>query len=381
MKSLPFILMFALINSCIELEISAPSFPDIVVALKASENMVGLTITYNLIGFCLASLAYGPLSDLFGRRRIMLIGNAILVVGAIACIIASSIGWLLVARIIQGIGAATSAVVVSAIIADVYKTEEAAKLYGLMNAVFSTMMAFAPIIGGIINYQIGWRGNYGVVAVICVISWFLIFLFLPETKTCVEKINIRVLFNGYKKLFSSVSFLGAATAPSLLYGGYMAFIAVAPFIYMNKFNLNMASYTFNQGAIIASFAITSAAFGKIIKVLGKKMTLLVATFLPFVGSMSMLFSASSLELTISMSIFGVGFALIYPIIFAYSVEIFPDIKGAVSSVIMSLRYLLCSIITGFATYFYNGNLIVIGIVMSVVATMVLMLSCYIVKEL
>ena len=381
MKSLPFILMFALINSCIELEISAPSFPDIVVAFNTSESMVGLTITYNLIGFCLASLVYGPLSDCFGRRRIMLIGNAILVIGAIACVIATSISWLLIARIIQGIGAATSAVVVSAIIADVYKAEQAAKLYGLMNAVFSTMMAFAPIIGGIINYQIGWRGNYGAVAIICVISWFFIYLLLPETKSEVEKLNIRELLNGYKQLFSSVSFLSAATAPSLLYGGYMAFVAIAPFIYMNNFNLDMASYTFNQGAIITSFAITSAAFGQITKVLGRRRTLLVAACLSFMGAISMIFSTSSLELTIFMSVFSIGFALIYPIIFAHSVEIFPDIKGAASSVIMSLRYLLCSMITGLATYFYNGNLTVIGIVMSVVATMVFMLSCSIVKKL
>ncbi len=381
MKSLPFILMFALINSCIELEISAPSFPDILVALKTSESMVGLTITYNLIGFCVASLIYGPLSDCFGRRKIMLIGNGILVIGAVACVIAMSIKWLLFARIIQGIGAATSAVVVSAIIADVYKTEQATKLYGLMNAVFSIMMAVAPIIGGMINYQIGWRGNYGVVAIICAISWFLIYLLLPETKTGTEKVKINGLINSYKKLFSSVSFLSAAAAPSLLYGGYMAFVAIAPFIYMNRFNLDMASYTFSQGAIIASFAITSAVFGQIISILGKKMTLLVATCLPFIGGIMMIFSTSSFGLTISMSIFSVGFALIYPIILTYSIEIFPDIKGVASSVIMSLRYLLCSIITGIATYVYNGNPRVIGIVMSIVATTVCMLYYVLFKKI
>ncbi|MCX7343018.1 MAG: hypothetical protein NT128_02595, partial [Proteobacteria bacterium] len=215
---------------------------------------------------------------------------------------------------------------------------------------------------------------------VCLTSWFFIYLLLPETKTGVEKINISGLLNGYKKLFSSASFLSSATAPSLLYGGYMAFVAVAPFIYMNRFNLDMASYTFNQGAIIASFAITSATFGQIIKILGKKMTLLIATFLPFVGGIMMIFSTSSLELTISMSVFSIGFSLIYPIIFAYSVEIFPDIKGVAASVIMSLRYLLCSIITGLATYFYNGNLVVIGIVMSIIATTVLMLSCVLFKK-
>ena len=111
----------------------------------------------------------------------MLMGNGILAIGAIGCVIAPSISFLLFARFIQGLGAATSAVVVSAIIADRYKTKEASKLYGLMNAVFTTLMALAPVMGGFINNAIGWRGNYGVVALICGASWFLLMAFLPET--------------------------------------------------------------------------------------------------------------------------------------------------------------------------------------------------------
>ena len=181
MNLLPFLLIFALINSCIELEISAPSFPSIMSYFGVAEDIVGLTITTNLIGFCIAASLYGPLSDAFGRRRIMLMGNGILAIGAIGCVIAPSISFLLFARFIQGLGAATSAVVVSAIIADRYKTKEASKLYGLMNAVFTTLMALAPVMGGFINNAIGWRGNYGVVALICGASWFLLMAFLPET--------------------------------------------------------------------------------------------------------------------------------------------------------------------------------------------------------
>ena len=88
---LPFLLIFALINSSIELEISAPSFPNIMQDFQTSESMVGLTITYNLVGFCLASLVYGPLSECFGRRKIMLNGNAILAIGALACVFVTSI--------------------------------------------------------------------------------------------------------------------------------------------------------------------------------------------------------------------------------------------------------------------------------------------------
>ncbi|MEY3196900.1 MAG: hypothetical protein RLZZ59_268, partial [Pseudomonadota bacterium] len=150
---LNFLLIFALLNSCIELEISAPSFPDVVTYFAVSERMVGLTITYNLVGFCLASLVHGPLSEYYGRRPVMVVGNFVLAVGAVGCALAPSLEFLLLSRFIQGIGAATSAVVVSAIIADVYYGDKAAKLYGFMNAFFTAVMAISPILGGIITHH------------------------------------------------------------------------------------------------------------------------------------------------------------------------------------------------------------------------------------
>lgn len=359
---LPFVLMFALINSCIELEISAPSFPDIMSSLQVSDTMVGLTITYNLIGFCIAALIYGPLSECYGRRRTMLIGNGILVIGAIGCVLAPTIQWLLFSRLIQGLGAATSAVIVSTIIADVYSTKKAAKLYGIMNAVFTTLMAIAPVIGGFINAAIGWRGNYAAVATICVISWVLLLLFLAETKPVKENLRITKIIKDYKQLYSSTLFVCSAAIPSLLYGCYMAFVAVAPFIYMQEFGLNIFTYTLHQGSVAAAFALTSAFAARITDLLGAKKVVMLALGVAIFGSVYMLFATYIYLITLSMCIFCVGFALLFPIIVARSMEIFPKLKGTASSAIMSLRTLLCASITGLASYLYDGNSIVLAAV-------------------
>jgi DHA1 family bicyclomycin/chloramphenicol resistance-like MFS transporter len=370
---LPFLLMFALINSCIELEISAPSFPDVVRALQTSEINVGLTITYNLVGFCIAALVYGPLSECYGRRRIMLVGNSILALGATGCVLVSSIEGLLLARFIQGFGAATSAVVVSAIIADVYKVDQAAKLYGLMNAIFTTLMTIAPVMGGIINSTIGWRGNYGVVALICIVSLIALYFFLKETKPFRGGIRLKKILFDYKKLFSNPFFLSAAAVPSLQYGCYMAFVAIAPFIYQEVFELPMFSYILHQGAIIFAFAMTSALSGKITAIMGIKKTLIAAFYLSLMGSMMMFFSRNSFILTASMGLFSIGFALAYPIIFAHSLEIFPDLKGTASSAVMGLRYLLCSVITGLASYFYDSKPLTLAIIIFSVMVVIILL--------
>lgn len=360
--NLPVLMIFALINSCIELEISAPSFVDITQQLYTTEVMVGLTITYNLVGFCIASLIYGPLSESLGRRRTMLIGNGILAISAAACVIAPSIEWLLVARFVQGIGAATSAVVVSAIIADVYSAKKAAKLYGVMNTIFTSIMALSPVLGGFINSAVGWRGNYGVVALVCIVSWVLLYFFLPETKKTFEKIKFGKIIRDYKYIVANFYFLSASSVPSLLYGCYMAFVAIAPFVYMEVFGLTLINYTLHQAVIVATFALTSFFGGSITDFFGTKKTIWTALAITIIGSSLMLLSSGPYSLSASACFFSIGSALLYPIIFAHSIDIYPELRGTASSAIMALRYLLCSAVTGLATYFYSGSSFSIAII-------------------
>ena len=141
-----------------------------------------MTIAVNFFGFCLSSVAYGPLSDCYGRRNVMLIGNAIMLIGAVLCVVAHNIELLLIARFIQGFGASTSAVVVFAMIADVYETDKAAKLIGLMNSLITVFMSITPLAGGFINNLVGFRGNYFIIALVSVISWIMLYFQLPETK-------------------------------------------------------------------------------------------------------------------------------------------------------------------------------------------------------
>ncbi|NQY42321.1 MAG: MFS transporter [Legionellales bacterium] len=374
MNILPFLLIFALINSCIELEISVPSFPSIMSYFGVAENIVGLTITMNLVGFCVSALLYGPLSDIFGRRRIMLIGNGILFIGSLGCVIAQSIESLLFSRFIQGLGAATSAVVISVIISDRYKINEASKLYGIMNAIFTTLMAISPMIGGFINNIIGWRGNYGIVSFICLVSWLLLAVFLPETIRKKRSINLSKILIEYYTLLTHKKFLCAAIIPSFLYSSYIVFVTISPFIYMHIFELNIFDYILNITIVVFSFVIVSINANKIRCFIGSKNTLLSALILQFIGPLAMCFATNSTQLSLSISIFCVGFALIYPIIFAYSMDIFPEIKGTVSSIIMWLRYLICAVITAISSYAYDGSIFNLSSILLLVSLIIFVLS-------
>jgi len=381
LKLLSCLLIFALLNSCIELEISAPSFPDIINHFHISSSKIGMTITYNLIGFCTGSLICGPLADQYGRRKIMLWGNGILMGGALGCTIAPAFNILLISRLFQGIGAATSAVIVSTIIADVYPFSKAKRLYGFMNAIFTLVMAASPIIGGLLNKTLGWRGNYGIVALISIFSWILLYLFLPETKPTSTPLCLRKLKNHYTHIALHAPFLRAAIIPSLLYGCYLTFVSLAPFIYIRNFGTSPDTYILNQSIIIITFALTSAISHKFPYHLGTQHSIYLGLGLSVLGSILMLFSSGPYILTTAMCSFCSGFAILYPIIFAYSLEIFPHYKGVASSIIISLRYFLCSCMTGLINCLYNQHISNLYISILIVTTLVALLCINLIKEL
>ena len=145
MRALPYLLIISMINSCIELEFMTPTFIDMMHYFAATDAEIGNTVSVNLLGFCIGAFLYGPLADIYGRRQVMLYGNALLVVGTLGCLLSPNLLLFYMMRGLQGLGAATSAVLVSIIIADRYQQDRAVKLYGLMNAVFTTLMAFSPM--------------------------------------------------------------------------------------------------------------------------------------------------------------------------------------------------------------------------------------------
>ena len=356
------VLILSLVTLCIETDISAPSFPDMSVYFKVSEGLIQYTIATNFLGFCIASLFYGALSDSYGRRPVMVFGNAIMVVGAMGCVFAPTIDWLLFARFIQGLGASTSLVVAFAMMADAYQGDEVVRRIGVMNSVIATFMAIAPVAGSFINQAVGWRGNYSVVALASLLSWILIVLFLPETREERSTFCLKKLMKDYRVLFSNQSFNQLACVPNLICGGYLSFIACASFLYIKTIGLTIYGYALHQGIIIGLFSVVSLFSGRIVCYMGRKKAISFSIYANTIGITGLLFTSllaphTAILITVFMSLSTIGEAIIYPIIFSLSLEIFPDMKGVASSAIMSMRSFLIFAFVGLMGTVYNDELI------------------------
>lgn len=360
-KYFPYILIFSSVSAAIEIDLSLPSFPDIAKAFGVSEEVIEGTISVNFLGFFVSALFYGPLSDRFGRRPILLLGTLLFLLGSLGCAVAPTIEMILISRFVQGLGAAGSFVIVFTMISDVYKGNDATKWIGLLNAILTATMALAPILGGYLNLYFGWNSCYSFVALLTIIQLSLLYFFLPETRKG-EPINFKNVIRDYKNLLKSFRFIQSSFIPSLLAGGYMAFVAVIPFLYRDRLGMSLSEFSWHQASIIASFSLFSYYANKIATYFGEVKSALVGSFLSVAatGTIFILANFSNIPsvkfTTPLMCLFACSCAVPFAIVFSASLSVVPDKNGPASSLLMSMRTLLCAFTVQFAATLYNGAL-------------------------
>lgn len=360
-KYFPFLLIFSAVSAAIEIELSLPSFPDIARAFSVSEEVIEGTISLNFLGFCIAALFYGPLSDRFGRRPILLSGTVLFLLGSLSCSLAPSIEMILLSRFIQGLGAAGSFVVVFTMISDAYKDNEAMYWIGLLNAILTATMALSPILGGYLNVYFGWSSCYTFVAFITAIQLFLLVIYLPETRKG-QLVRAKDVVKDYTQLLTSFRFLQSSLVPTLLAGGYMAFVSVIPFLYRDRLGMSLSEFSWHQASIIASFSLMSYYANRIAGYFGDVRSALIGSCLSVCATIALLlFSSvenipSVLIITPLMCLFAASCALPFAIVFAASLSVIPEKNGPASSLLMSMRTLLCALTVQFAGSLYNGTL-------------------------
>ena len=195
--SLVMLIVISLLGCCMEIDISIPSFPSMMTFFSASEAQVQNTLSLNFLAVCLSGLFYGPLSERYGRRGLMLFGASCFLVGALGCVFSFSIYQLMFWRFIQGLGASSTLVLGFIMISDTYNQEQATRYIGKINAYVTIFMAFAPILGSMIINYFSWRANFIVIAIIAFISWFFLTWQLPETNLTRKPIKITGVFKDY----------------------------------------------------------------------------------------------------------------------------------------------------------------------------------------
>jgi DHA1 family bicyclomycin/chloramphenicol resistance-like MFS transporter len=228
-----------------------PALPALMVYLNTTDTMVQLTITASLLGMASGQLFVGPLIDALGRRRPLLIAMSVFILASIACLLATDVTWMIIARYVLGFSAAAGFVINNAFIRDVATGQNASRLYSTQAAISSLAPVVAPLVGG----QLLLLGDWHVVfifltglgaAVLAMAAWLM-----PETLP-VEKrsqLSLKTTFASWGEIFRDRRFVAMAVTGGLLFGQVCVFIAGAPFALQHGFNLTPTEYTYAFAAV------------------------------------------------------------------------------------------------------------------------------------
>jgi len=358
------VLVVVVTTGAIETDIFVPSFPVIKDYFATSESWVQMIVGINFLGLCISSLAYGPLSDTYGRRNTMLVGNILFLVASIGCITATSIETLLVWRFIQGLGTSVVFVVPGAIIYDIYTKEEAAKALGWFGALITFTMACAPVLGAYISETLGWQANFILVGGLSVISFLLILFLIPETLPMEQRMSLhykKVMQNYFSVLTSRTSFWYMIII-CCLFAGELIYITNLSLIFIDNLQVDERLYSYYQGAILLTFAIFSYLSGRFIYRFGLTFIRNLGFGLTAFGGFALLAVAllaptNPLLITIAMCIYSLGFALCCGILFGDFMHLFPEIKGAAAAFVSFIRLLFISVMIAIAGNLYDGTII------------------------
>lgn len=240
--------------NALAIDVMLPALPYMGEALGiTSENERQFVISAYMVGFGIAQLAYGPLSDRFGRRAPIFVGLTIYVLAAIGAAFAPNFVMLLVIRAIQGVGAASTRVIATSIVRDCYSGRAMAEVMSLVFMVFMIIPIVAPGIGQLILLTAPWEAIFIFMAVlgtvICLISYF----YLPETLAIGNRrpLTIGSVFDGFRIVFTNRVALMYGAAGMLTFGALFGFISTSQQIFVDIYGFG--PYFPIAFAVMASF--------------------------------------------------------------------------------------------------------------------------------
>jgi len=297
------------------LDLYSPSLPGLPAYFDTTAERVKLTIALNAVTYGIGTLFYGPLSERFGRRPILVGAMIGFTACAFFCSVATSIDQLIVARILLGLMAAAEGVLVYSILSDCFKGSDQVRAFSVWHAACATVPIFSPFVGVYVYETFGWRVNFYLLTAIAVVVTALLWRFLPETNDPAKStFSLRQMFSDYGKLIRSKSFLSLAVIQSAAVGFFIALPTAFPFILTEHYGKTEGFFAYYNAGTIFAFMLGNFATRAAVKRLAPRHVLMVGVgILAIASTLLLLLSHVGVSALLIMSVpvalmaFGNGF--------------------------------------------------------------------------
>ncbi|AIT09385.1 MFS transporter [Candidatus Francisella endociliophora] len=369
--------------------IYAPALPELKKLLGTDYPHVQLTITSYLLGYSISQILYGPFSDRFGRKPIMLVGSCFFIISSIICLITNHIDTLIYARLLQGFGAAAGGVIATVAVKDAFKVNEQGSIFAIMNIAFALAPAFGAVLGVFLSPAL----IFWVLLIAASLLFIKVALFFPETirEKNYEALTIRSLFRNYFSLFKDHQFFFATFVLGINISVIYACLVTAPDIFVNILKLEKSNFLYLLTIMVTAVVIGSLVCSKLSRIVAYKYLInfgMICTLISGILCVYTFKNLSGLELSLALtgvlSLTFVGVSFSVPLLTPIALENFTTTAGAASSIMGFMQMGIASITTAIMSQIDLGSEFTLAFAFVLLPliglTIFLPYSCYFLKK-
>ena len=321
----------------VSMAIYTPAMPELVQAFSTTEAAIKMSLSLYFAGFAAAQLLAGPTADAFGRKTATIGFLIVYLVGSVLAAMAPTIEWILVGRLIQGIGASVGVTVARAVVRDQFLGKDAAGILNLIGIMLTVAPAMGPTLGGLSLAAFGWESVFLLMLGFGIISIGSVILFLKET-TIPDRTRLRParLFSSYKEVLSNPSFVLTSLVVGGTVGALYAQSTMLPFVLIGEVGLTPTQFGFGMLVQTGSYLSGSIVLRQLSKHVSGHRAVVTGLCFCGGGAIAMALSAALLPPTFLSTMLPVavctfGMAFIGPHVITLGMSSFPHIAGSASA--------------------------------------------------
>ncbi|MFW9079572.1 multidrug effflux MFS transporter [Pseudomonas sp. P2757] len=330
------------------LDVLLPSFPALAEHFSRTPADIALSISLFAVGIAFAQLLIGPLSDVIGRKGLLLAGMTVSMLGAMGCVMTNDYSLFLMFRVVQALGCGCF-VLSQALVQDLFEGEERDRLRILMVTATGVFISVSPLAGTFLQATLGWRGSFWVFTVLAALVLIKAWLFLDNSRPAVRGTRTNFL-KAYRRVLGDFDFVGYWLISAFAFACHFSFIVISPLIFMD--HLQLSAYDFSL--ILLIYGAAYVVGGIIATVLSRRIAagqqIVVGLSLILLSGLVMLYLAVNFELAaatvlIPMLICTAGTTIARPAATSRAMGMFPDNAGTSASAGSTLIFICGGLIS------------------------------------
>jgi len=342
--------------SPLAIDIYLPSMPTMAAEFSVSASEVQSTLVLFLFAMGVGQIVIGPLADRYGRRPIALGGILLYIASSMLAAVAMEFHWLQIARVLQGLAACSTSIVVFSAVRDCFTPKESARYYSYLNGVICVIPALAPTLGGLLALQFGWRSTFVFMTLYAIVMMILVGYRLPETRpTNTVTTGPLYRWSRYKPVIIEPHFLFYAFSCMAGMAAILSYVSYAPVWIIETLGMSELTFSGLFGLNAAVNIVACFAAPMIITKLGNRPTVMLALSTMLVSAIMQVMLQqwgpatglpAALSFMLPMMLLCIGFALLLGPATSMALAAFGERAGTATAILGFIQMSGASLLTG-----------------------------------